>query len=228
MARRAVRVVLFDRAAEFTDAVEACLARLGVRAALPAHVTVETCGGCDVRGLARRLGAEGAQGVAYVSPANSAGWMDGGLDAVYCEMFPGVQERVQASIRRVGLRTAGGRAYLPVGSALTVRLPCGSSLVCAPTMFRPADVSRTRHAYRAGVAALAAFLRSLEAPGSAPAVLACPALCCGYGCMPPAASAAQVCEALRDVLALGRVPPAVRMAADPLYYVAEDHDELVT
>ncbi len=218
----ALRIELFDLGIAFAAAAEARLA--GLRSELPSHITVEARSQCDVRTLASALGVR--RGIAYVSAAQSLGWMDGGIDAVYSDMFPGIQDKVQARIRRVGLRTAGGRAYLAVGSALTVRLPCGNALVCAPTMFQPCDVSHTRHAYHACVAALAAFLRARSLASAPLTTLALPPLCCGYGGMAPAVSAAQVCDALRDVLAQGRVPPAVRLVDEPLYYVADDRDEV--
>ena len=51
-----------------------------------------------------------------VSPANSYGIMDGGIDLVYTEYFgPRLQEEVQ---RAVGRRPEG---YLPVGAAVLVK-----------------------------------------------------------------------------------------------------------
>src|SRR5579862_3221422 len=50
---------------------------------------------------------------AYVSPANSYGIMDGGIDAVLSDRFPQAEARVQAAIAQVG-------RLLPVGQALVV------------------------------------------------------------------------------------------------------------
>jgi O-acetyl-ADP-ribose deacetylase (regulator of RNase III) len=47
---------------------------------------------------------------AYVSPANSYGYMDGGLDLLLRNRFPGIQQRVQ---------TASG-GFLKIGSAVVV------------------------------------------------------------------------------------------------------------
>lgn len=67
---------------------------------------------------------------AVVSPANSYGWMRGGIDATYAERFPGVEERVRSAV----LAYHGGE--LPVGEALVV--PTGLDrpfwLISAPTM----------------------------------------------------------------------------------------------
>lgn len=73
----------------------------------------------------------------YISPANSYGWMSGGIDAIYSKMFPGIQELVKTRIAEVSpLKTT----KLPVGSALITRpgqMPNNKLLICAPTMGRP-------------------------------------------------------------------------------------------
>jgi O-acetyl-ADP-ribose deacetylase (regulator of RNase III) len=72
---------------------------------------------------------------AVVSPANSYGWMRGGIDAVYARAFPEVEERVRSAV----LAYHGGE--LPVGEALLV--PTGAPrppwLVSAPTMREPGE-----------------------------------------------------------------------------------------
>lgn len=72
---------------------------------------------------------------AVVSPANSYGWMRGGIDAVYAHRFPGVEERVRSAV----LAYHGGE--LPVGEALVV--PTGVErpdwLISAPTMREPSE-----------------------------------------------------------------------------------------
>ena len=80
----------------------------------------------------------------FVSPANSLGYMDGGIDYVLSrEMFPGLQTIVQDLIAEHGVVNAFGRQYLPVGSALAAT----THIIVAPTMFQPRDVGRTRNAY---------------------------------------------------------------------------------
>ena len=69
-----------------------------------------------------------------VSPANSFGFMRGGVDGVYTRVFgEGVESRLQAIIRTLPAEE------LPVGEALIV--PTGHSgipwLISAPTMRRP-------------------------------------------------------------------------------------------
>ena len=115
------------------------------------------------------LDAEPADGL--VSPANSFGFMDGGIDAVYLLRFGfAFQDRVRAVIER---EHAG---ELPVGSAVLVETgdPKFPNLVVAPTMRVPGDVGGTVNAYLAMRAALAMSdrvgLRSLLCPGLGTAV----------------------------------------------------------
>ena len=83
------------------------------------------------RGSVLEVGAQ-----AVVSPANSYGWMRGGVDAVYAQSFPRVEEYVRSAV----LAYHGGE--LPVGEALIV--PTGAVsprwLISAPTMREPATV----------------------------------------------------------------------------------------
>lgn len=137
--------------------------------------------------------------VTYVSPANSLGFMDGGIDWVLSrEMFEGLQETVQRRIERIGLQTVLGRYYLPVGSACIVPTSrCNSWLICAPTMFLPHDVSKTRNAYWSFLAALVLHERWCKKTGFNTTLIAT-SHCCGYGHMSPAESAKQMMEAYAD------------------------------
>ncbi|MEE9491934.1 MAG: macro domain-containing protein [Gammaproteobacteria bacterium] len=72
-----------------------------------------------------------------VSPANSYGYMDGGIDKVYRDHFGiEIEKTVQNAIKKTG------KQFLPVGSALIVkthdaRVP---HMIIAPTMFLPEPV----------------------------------------------------------------------------------------
>ena len=158
------------------------------------------------------------EGHAFVSPGNSMGFMDGGVDyALSRTVLPGCETRLRELIRELGFVTHLGRPYLRVGSALTVtrrEWGSGTCLVAAPTMFLPHDVSGTHNAYHAFYAALGAFSKHIysqmygcsgERGGRgggvdnvAPPTLVCPALCCGYGKMDPKESARQVHAAYVD------------------------------
>ena len=88
---------------------------------------------------------------AFISPANSLGYQDGGIDYVLSRvMFPGLEPTLKKAIRNIGHKTLLGRFYLPIGSAVTVET-CkpGVFLIAAPTMWLPQDVRNTHNAYHA-------------------------------------------------------------------------------
>jgi O-acetyl-ADP-ribose deacetylase (regulator of RNase III) len=90
---------------------------------------------------------------AIVSPANSFGFMDGGIDLVYTRHFGwGLQERLRERLR------AEFDGELPVGQAIIVETddPSMPFLISAPTMRVPMDVSDTVNAYLAFRAAIRA------------------------------------------------------------------------
>ena len=114
--------------------------------------------GVELRGYTNITEIETGPDVAFVSPANSLGFMDGGIDLVLSRvMFPGVEARVKAAIAERGTTTLLGRPYLPIGEAVVVpAAPDGTRLVVAPTMWLPQDVRVTHNAYHATYAALRA------------------------------------------------------------------------
>ena len=102
---------------------------------------------------------------AWVSPTNSRGRMDGGVDAVIKRhLGAGIQLRVQRAIRN---RFGGS---LPVGSAVCV--PSGATnprfLISTPTMVQSAeDVSETMNVAMACAAAFQAIhMQNEKEPGS--------------------------------------------------------------
>ena len=127
---------------------------------------------------------------ALVSPANSFGYMDGGIDLVYVERFGwALEDRVRAAIRE------GWGGELPVGCALIVPTEATPLpwLICAPTMRVPMKVVDTVHAYLA----LRAALRAVEAhntahPEAPIRSILCPGLGTGVGQLPPQAAARQM------------------------------------
>lgn len=174
-----MRVLFVDLDGAFTAAVRA----------IDEKGTVATAT-TDVRALL------GRPKTAFVSPANSLCFMDGGIDAHYRCMWPGIDDVLKHRVRALGFKSKLGRSYLPLASALAVDTGDVqmSWLVAAPTMWLPQDVSGTRNAYCACLAALhlAARLPVDE--------LVVPAMCCGYGKMAPSESAAQCMQALTDFL----------------------------
>lgn len=141
---------------------------------------------------------------AIVSPANSFGYMDGGIDLIYSQFFGwDLQTRLQELLRKAH------HGELPVGSA--VLLPTGHAeipwLVSAPTMRIPMAVPDTVNAWLAFRAALRAVLAHNAANPARPIrSLLCPGLCTAVGKMPPDRAARQMRRAW-DVVMLGEPWP---------------------
>lgn len=138
---------------------------------------------------------------AIVSPANSYGFMDGGIDLAYRNHFGlGLQNRLQRLLEE----RHGG--FLPVGEAVTLktmnaRIPL---MIVAPTMERPMDVAGTENAYLA-MRAVLACLRAYNAGASErgePVVrrVLVPGLATGIGGMRPDDCAAQMRRAVDEAL----------------------------
>jgi O-acetyl-ADP-ribose deacetylase (regulator of RNase III) len=124
---------------------------------------------------------------ALVSPANSYGYMNGGIDLAYRHFF-GVQieQAVQSKIKEV----AG--SYLPVGQAILVetgheRIPY---LISAPTMFIPEPID-VESCERAMVAAL----KVARANPDRCSTVYCPGMGTGVGRVPPREAAAAMARA---------------------------------
>lgn len=142
---------------------------------------------------------------AVVSPANSFGFMNGGIDLFYSQHFGWhVQERVQTAIRE---RHHG---ELLVGQAEVVATDNAAIpyLIAAPTMRMPQTIRESVNPY---LAARAVFLlwkhgRFPDGPQAGEALathiqtIAMPGLGTGVGSVDDAACARQVRAALDDVL----------------------------
>ncbi len=127
---------------------------------------------------------------AMVSPANSFGYMDGGLDlAIRYELGESIETTVQQTI----LEKHFGE--LPVGLAEVVRTESEKwpYLICAPTMRVPKDISGTLNAYLAFRAILVAIIQHNAAkPEQKIESLLCPGLGTGVGSLPATRCAEQM------------------------------------
>jgi O-acetyl-ADP-ribose deacetylase (regulator of RNase III) len=134
---------------------------------------------------------------AILSPANSFGFMDGGIDLLYSRFFG--WELQDALQERIASEYDG---ELPVGQAIL--LPTGHKaigfLVSAPTMRVPAVIDGTVNVYLAFRAALLAVQRHNTGRGPKIRSLASPALGAGIGGMPFARVARQMFAAYSDVV----------------------------
>lgn len=156
---------------------------------------------------------------AVVSPANSFGFMDGGIDAVYTHQFGFALER-----RLQELLAAEHGGELPVGCAVIVETgsPEIPWCVSAPTMRVPEPVPDTANAYLAFRAALRAVLAHNAAGGQPIRRILCPGLATTTGRMPVERCAAQMRAAWDNVLGEGPPQPMTWRA------VADLHQRLLT
>lgn len=127
-------------------------------------------------------------GTAFVSPATSRGDMSHGVNFAYSQViFPGIESRVKAAIRNIGVDDREGSKYLPIGQAVKV-----DDLVISPTMLSLQDVSNTRNAYLSMNAAL------WTADRNEVKTLIVPGLCTGRGNMDYVTAVTQMKEAYDD------------------------------
>ncbi|PSR25228.1 MAG: Appr-1-p processing protein [Sulfobacillus benefaciens] len=150
---------------------------------------------------------ESARGHAWVSPANSFGWMDGGLDWTIRQAYAQAGCDITAAVQGKIQQEAAGE--LPVGQALVVPTPNTpyTHLVVAPTMRTPRPALWTLNAYLAFRAILFAAQQWNDAhqdgqdDQSRPIVTVyCPGLATGVGRMPPGRCARQMRAAWDQVM----------------------------
>jgi O-acetyl-ADP-ribose deacetylase (regulator of RNase III) len=140
---------------------------------------------------------------AVVSPANSYGWMRGGIDAVYASTFPAIEQHVRSAV----LAYHGGE--LPVGQAVIVPtdLAAPAWLISAPTMREPGErlPQDTVHPYLAARAVFRMWREGRLEDGrpvrSVVSTIAMPGLGTGIGGVPPEVCARQVMAAWDEVFA---------------------------
>jgi len=136
-----------------------------------------------------------------VSPANSYGFMDGGIDAAYRAFFgPEIERTVQDAVLR---RPEG---LLPVGASVVVhtghvRVPY---LIVAPTMTMP-ELVDGRNCYRA----MRAVLRIAGEMAVIGRDVYCPGLSTGVGGVAPESAAMMMAEAYRDWIRAAKQQPHI-------------------
>lgn len=139
---------------------------------------------------------------ALVSPANSFGMMDGGLDEKIANVL-GIE--VQDAVLDMVYDRHDGELVVGLAEVIPTNHPRYPYLVCAPTMRVPQDVSRTVNAYLAFRATLRAVRDYNKANGKVIDSLLVPGLGTGNGCMPPLRAARQM-RAAYDHVAHGKRP----------------------
>ncbi|MEM7604716.1 MAG: macro domain-containing protein [Myxococcota bacterium] len=140
---------------------------------------------------------------AMVSPANSFGIMDGGLDAA-------IRHTLGFEVQRAAQRAILDKHHgeLAVGQAEVVRTPHSDWpwLIVAPTMRTPESVARTPNAYLAFRAVLLVTARFNRAGEDRIDSLVCPGLGTGIGAMDYERCATQMFLAHRQVSSPARIP----------------------
>ena len=142
---------------------------------------------------------------AVVSPANSYGFMDGGIDALYLDHFGRemVQDLARAIVeQRYGELLVGDALVVPTGAG---RIPW---LIAAPTMRVPMRLDETVNPYLAARAVFLAVEHGRVALGPHAGELvrehvkrvAMPGLGTGVGQVSPSVCAHQVRQAIDDIL----------------------------
>ena len=141
-----------------------------------------------------------------VSPANCHGFMDGGIDAYYMKLFPGIQQRVEAKIATYNIESPlFGRPVLPIGSCVPVKtmnlkIPY---LLSVPTMFLPEKIDGTQNVYHAFLSILlylAEIVKQLQNHDNLQIIIACPCLGTGIGQMSYKESGKQINSAIYDFM----------------------------
>lgn len=140
---------------------------------------------------------------AVVSPANSYGWMRGGIDAIYAHTFPAIEQHVRSAV----LAYHGGE--LPVGQAVIVPTDMAAPawLISAPTMREPGErlPQDTVHPYLAARAVFRMWrdgrLEDERPVRAVVSTIAMPGLGTGIGGVPPSVCARQVMAAWDEVFA---------------------------
>ena len=165
--------------------------------------------------------------IIYVSPANSYGVMDGGIDLILSrDVFPGIEPVVKKRITQLD------RGYLPIGEAIYIPYlpkenrglsrPAGfhfdtnKSLIVAPTMFIPTDVSDTRNAYLSACAAFSLW-KDIMKQEQKEYCLVMTSHCCGVGRMDPSESARQMIEAYEEIIIPFNILAAPAAIITPLH-----------
>jgi len=139
---------------------------------------------------------------AVVSPANSFGFMDGGIDAVYLKRFG---TRIEDKLRK---RIAQRGPMLPIGEVLWMETDDESFpyLLVTPTMIGPSDISTTTNVFVA-FHALLRFIRFSAKLDQAKNKIVCPGFGTGVGAMPPKLAAKQMEAAYAAVYRAGNLFP---------------------
>lgn len=169
---------------------------------------------CDIR-------TSPTENTCFVSPANSLGFMDGGIDLILSRtVLPGIEQKVKKRIQELGIISSMGRPYLPIGSVISVQHDLHTYLIVTPTMFLPHDVRGTQNAYWSFFAALKMW-RKLCAQKNKKFNLVVTSHCCGVGRMSGREAADQMKRAYDDFIQ-GKGPEIITEYEDAIIFPNQD------
>lgn len=128
-----------------------------------------------------------------VSPANSYGDMNGGIDKAIIDKFPLVNKRVSALIKKSPYLDSGDRPFIPVGKMDFVELDDKKNiLIVAPTMLTPRNIVGTNNIYLA----FSAIYKNIKCLDDN-VIIAIPCLGTGIGGLTGEESAKQILRVLK-------------------------------
>ena len=136
----------------------------------------------------------------YISPANSFGELQGGIDMQYYKYFGG--DILQENIYNIIRKDYSGEILM--GDFCYINLSNGKKLLLCPTMTIPADVSQTRNAYYFMRAVLKGINILKQANINVNNVF-CPIPCTGVGKMSSELAAKQMKAAIDGENRMGQI-----------------------
>lgn len=173
---------------------------------------------------------------AFVSAANALGILGGGVDGALRNMFPLVQDNINAIINQYGYTNIHNDKFIPVGSATIVPIchPDENShnqyLVTAPTMLNPSNVSSTKNCYHALYAVLRLvkkFNEELKSTGNPELeTIICPGLGTGVGGISHGSAARQFWHALAHFIKFDMVGVEVPEPVQKLFKDISDKPDV--
>ena len=135
--------------------------------------------------------------IIIVSPANSYGDMTGGIDRDICKINDKIQYLVKKQIEKSKFIDLDNNKLIPVGHCDLVQINNKTSVMIAPTMKRPKDISNTENVFLAFKAMLLYLTNVQNLQNS---VILCPCLGTGCGNMDSKKSAEQVLNAFKKMI----------------------------
>ncbi len=120
----------------------------------------------------------------FISPSNSLGRMEGGMDLIMSrQIFPGIHLKLAKIIKKLGLFTYQNILHLPIGGSVFIPdVKNRSGCIIAPTMFNSANVGHTQNAFISLLSSLILF-QKIKEHDNINYDLVITSHCCGNGAM---------------------------------------------